>query len=248
MTRLRLRWWELVPLALPVLISTLFLVGEAVVAGVVLLALVVLVVASRADIVERNVAGGYARVRGQLELAKVAALLAIYSVILGLFIVIQRDDWTSDTPGTVAMWSLAGLAFFLLRELNRAGDSALNWLIGSRFEKDVARSLDTLRDKGWLVSHDLKKDFGGNIDHFVAGPLGAYVIETKSGKGRAADRGQAVSNAVWAKEKFGQRWVTGVLCVGTEPPDEPERYGHVWVVGARDLVPFLARGTGGRVT
>jgi hypothetical protein len=87
----------------------------------------------------------------------------------------------------------------------------------------------------------VKKDRGGNVDHFLSGPNGAFAIETKRGSARAADRNQAIWNAVWAKEKFGQRWVTAILCVGSDPPPEPVRQGHVWVTGPRDLVEFLRR-------
>jgi hypothetical protein len=76
-------------------------------------------------------------------------------------------------------------------------------------------------------------------DHFVSGPYGAYAIETKHGRNRAADRNQAIANAVWAKEKFGLRWVNAVLCVGTDPPSEPIKQGHAWVIGSRQLVEFL---------
>jgi hypothetical protein len=127
----------------------------------------------------------------------------------------------------------------LIRDARRIGDDAINWLLGGDMEVAVARKLDVLRDEGWLITHDVKKDFAGNVDHFVSGPTGAFAIETKRGQGRASDRNQAVANAVWAKEKFGQRWVTAVLCVGTDPPPRPEKRGHVWIVGLPDLVPFL---------
>jgi hypothetical protein len=109
-------------------------------------------------------------------------------------------------------------------------------------EREVAHKLDVLREQGSSVAHDLKKDFGGNVDHFVTGPTGAFAIETKSGKNRAAARNQAISNAVWAKEKFGHRWVTAVLCVGTEPPPQPHKHGHVWVTGTDDLAQLLRHG------
>jgi len=106
-------------------------------------------------------------------------------------------------------------------------------------EREVARRLDALREDGWLVTHDVQKDRGGNLDHFVCGPGGAYTIETKSGSNRAAARNQAIGNAVWAKEKFGQRWVSAILCVGTDPLERPLKQGHAWIVGLDDLVPLL---------
>jgi hypothetical protein len=51
-------------------------------------------------------------------------------------------------------------------------------------------------------NHDVPRPGRGNVDHFVAGWSSAFVIETKSGKRRGADRGQAISNAIWAKAEL----------------------------------------------
>ena len=161
----------------------------------------------------------------------------------------RTEHWTRDRHGTVAFWALVGLSIFLAREIYRVGEDAGRWLRGSDMEREVARVLDSLRTDGWLITHDIKKDRSGNIDHFVTGPSGAFAIETKSGRERAADRNQAIWNAVWAKEKFGQRWVTAILCVGTDPPRTPEQRGYAWVLGPKDLVEFLrdqAAPAGGR--
>jgi hypothetical protein len=170
------------------------------------------------------------------------ALAAIYLLIVVVFFVMWREHWTRDRHGTVAVYALAGLAFFLVRDCLRLIKDADNWWLGSEMEREVARHLDELRAEGWSVVHDLPRDRGGNIDHFLTGPYGAFAIETKRGRDRAGSRGQAVSNAVWAKEKFGERWVTAILCVGTDPPPLPAKQGYVWVVGVTDLVPLLRRG------
>lgn len=242
MRHFRLRWWELLLLAAPLGAALLFLLGGLLVQAAVLFALIVFVIASRAQIVERNVAGGYATVRAVLLSLKWLALFAIYIVIVGLFWVIKRDDWTSDTRGATAMWALAGLAFFVCREILVLGRESDRWLRGGDMERKTAVELDKLRETGWVVSHDLLRDDDrGNIDHFVVGPTGAFAIETKSGKSSASGRGQAVSGAVWAKEKFGQRWVTAILCVDTDPPAKPEKHGWVWVLGLADLAEFMRR-------
>jgi hypothetical protein len=84
--------------------------------------------------------------------------------------------------------------------MDRRGDEAINWLKGTRAEEEVGTRLDQLKAEGWEVLHNLKKDFGGNIDHLVRGKRGAYAIETKSGRFRHRDVPQAVGNAVWVKE------------------------------------------------
>src|SRR5918912_784587 len=103
----------------------------------------------------------------------------------------------------------------------------------------VGQELEPLREQGWFVTHNLKMDWGGNLDHLVIGPAGAYAIETKSGRFRRADAAQAVRGAIWAKQKFGQPWVTAVLCVGTDPPERPEQRGDTWVLSPALLPPWL---------
>lgn len=235
----QLRWWEGVLLCIPAAFVVLFLLGGEIAAGLVLLALTVLLVAWRAQIAERNVAGGYARVRALLLLGQWASLLTIYIVCLDLAWVMYRHHWTRDHHGRVAFWLLIGFGFFLARETMRIGERSGDWWQGSGAEREVARRLDVLRDDGWLVIHDLPREPGGNVDHYVAGPNGAFAIETKLGRNRTAARNQAISNAVWAKSKFGARWVTAVLCVATEPPPQPVKQGYAWVVGPKDLIEFV---------
>jgi hypothetical protein len=225
------------------LLALLFLIGGERVAGIVLLALLTFAAASRTRIVERNIAGYHARTTSLLLAARYVALLAIYMVIVGLLFVMSRDHWTDDTRGLVAVYASAGLAFYLARDIWRYGKESLNWLIGSEAEEGVAAVVDPLRDEGWTVTHNLVRERGGNLDHLAVYEKTAFAIETKSGKYRATDRGQAISNAVWAKEQFGLRWVTAVLCVASDPPESPreERHGNstVWVVGVAGLTGWL---------
>jgi hypothetical protein len=81
-----------------------------------------------------------------------------------------------------------------------------------------ARVSEELDQPPWMVIHNVPRPGRGNVDHFVAGPSAAFVIETKSGKLRGADRGQAISNAIWAKQNFGQRYVTAVVCATNDAP------------------------------
>jgi hypothetical protein len=242
MRALRIRWWEGALLVVPGALALLFFIAGAPIAGFVLTAVVTAVFASRAKIAERNEAGGYARTRSLLLTLQAAAFGAIYIVIAVGFVVMWREHWTRDRHGTVAFYALAGLSFFLVRDCLRLIAESDSWWLGSETEREVARHLEQLRAEGWTVVHDLPRDGGGNVDHFVTGPRGAFAIETKRGRNRASARAQAVSNAVWAKEKFGERWVTAVLCVDTDPPAQPSKEGYAWVVGRDDLVPLLRRG------
>src|SRR5205823_5464746 len=128
--------------------------------------------------------------------------------------------------------------FMLLAELNRSKDDALNWIQGSRAERAIGAKLAVLKGQGWLVVHGYKKDHGGDIDHILYGPNGAFIIETKSYRYRASDLRQARTNAWWLHERLGlQCWVTGVLCVDEER--EPEKKDNVWVVSHPQLVDWL---------
>jgi hypothetical protein len=244
---LRVRWWEAaltVPLTLLVL---LFLVSRQFVQAIVLTALGALALMWRAEIVERNVAGGYARVRGWVLIVQWTAMAAIYAVIVGVFWFANRNHWTHSRPGVVAVYASAGLAFFLAREMMRRGDEAFDYLAGGDAEVRVANALEPFRERGWDIVHDVKKEWGGNVDHLVLAPNIAFAIETKSGREAARARGQALSSAAWAKQKYGRPWVNAVLCVLTDPPDTPKKVGQAWVTSINDLEPLLRRlaGLGG---
>jgi hypothetical protein len=227
-----------VPFALAAL---LFIVGGRLFSAVVVVAVAVLLLVWRAQIVERNLPGGYARVRARLLAAQWCAMAAIYAVLVGILLVGARDHWTKTRPGLVAVYASAGLAFFLARELYRRGDEALNYLVGSDAEIRVAEVLDQFRERGCDVVHDIKKDRGGNVDHLVLAPSVAFAIETKSGRDSSRARSQALSNAAWAKEKYGRRWVNAVVRVLTDPPANPTKVGKAWVTSIDDLESLLGR-------
>jgi hypothetical protein len=126
---LHVQWWE-AALAVPLfLVVVLFLVAGDFAAAVVLVAVATLILLWRAEIVERNVAGGYARVRGWVLMTQWLAMAAIYAVIVGVFWVAKRDHWSHTTPGVVAVYASAGLAFFLVREMLRRGDKAFDYSV-----------------------------------------------------------------------------------------------------------------------
>jgi hypothetical protein len=241
----RLRWWETIALVPPLLATALFYVAGHWIGGTVLVSVTAFFAASRLHVVERNVAGFHARTRGTIVLLRAAALFAVYVVLVYGWWVMQREHWTRDRQGLVAFYATAGLAVFLLREIRQLGNESERWLKGSETEEAAAARLDPLRAEGWVIVHNvLRDDGGGNVDHFASSPTGiAFAIETKSGRPRVVDRGQAISNAIWAKEKFGARFVNAVVCAATEPPDKPTNMKHgnatVWIVGPDQLGEWL---------
>lgn len=55
---------------------------------------------------------------------------------------LSRTNWSRDTLETIATFALAGLAIYLTRDMAGHADKAVDYLIGSRFEQQVARELE----------------------------------------------------------------------------------------------------------
>lgn len=236
---LELYWWEFA-LALPFLaLIVIFVLAGAYVSALVLICVTALLAAWRIQIVERNIAGGYARARGWVMVAQWTAMAVLYVVINVILFVANFEHWTHTRSGLVAVYASAGLAFMLAREMMRRGDEALDHLFGGEAEVKVGAALDRLRDAhGWNVIHDVKRDFG-NVDHLVLAPRAAFAIETKSGRETARARHQALGNAAWAKKTYGRPWVNAVVCVGKDAPPSPKHVRHAWVTGLEDLPRLL---------
>jgi hypothetical protein len=235
-----LRLWEVVVAVIVLALAALFFAGDDPAGGVALLILAVIGAASRARIVERPVAGSYSRARGIIGLVITSTLLTAYGVVVVLFVIAATNHWMRSNRGRVAVYALTGLQVLLYLEMRRRGDEAVDYLIGGRTERHVGAELDKLKNDGWQVVHNLKKDYGGNVDHLVWGARGAYAIETKTGRYSRSAVSQAARNAAWAKEKFGARWVTPVLCVSSEPPQRPEERNGVWVLSLEQLHQWLS--------
>lgn len=137
MNAFRLRWWETVLLVPFVLLCVLFVLAGHLVALVVLAATLAVAVTSRARILEQNRAGGYARTRGWLDYIRACALFAIYGTIVYFLFLARREHWSNDTRGTVAVWAMAGLAFYLVRDVLRSGEGASRWFLGSDMEREA---------------------------------------------------------------------------------------------------------------
>ena len=233
-----MRWrpWELAISFASLVLSLLFAAAGAVEVAVAVGCAALIWLVTRTRIIDDpHRPGLHTRRRGQLGLVRLGLTLCIYAAV-GVAAFSLRGE-PQNRPVTIAVFALAGLAFLLVRELQSAGDDALNWLIGSRAERHVGAQLEMLRDQGWLVLHGYKRDARRDVDHIVCGPTGAYAIETKSGRFRKRDTHQASGNAAWLKEFLGVRWATGVLCVAEELP--PRKDGKAWVMGPSHLVPWL---------
>jgi hypothetical protein len=236
-----LKRWEIAIGVLGIGFAAVFLFSNVSGLGFALFAATLLWLITRMEILEdHGKPGHYTTLRGRLGVVKLVLLFAIYGAAIYGFLVIRDDLPHNARAALIANFAIAGLCFMLLAELNRSSEDALNWLKGSDAERAIGAKLTALEDRGWLVLHGYKKDGGGDIDHIVCGPNGAYAIETKSYGYRASDLHQTRTNAWWLRQKLGvQCWVTGVLCVAE--PRRPEEKDKVWVVSHADLIEWLER-------
>jgi len=56
------------------------------------------------------------------------------------------------------------------------------WLDGAEGERWTEKRLRPLERDGWVVAHDLEAKFG-NVDHFVVGPAGVFLLDSKNWSG-----------------------------------------------------------------
>ncbi len=231
---------ELALSVLGVAFASIFVFSNVWGLGIALLCADALWLLTRVEIVEKQAGPGrYATLRGRLGVVRVCCVFVIYiAVVYGLFIV-HHDLNGNARVAVVANFALAGFAFLLFGELQRSGNDTVNWLFGARAERKVGLPLNQFADRGWLVLHGYRKDRGGDIDHVLCGPNGAYIIETKSYGFRGRDVRQTALNAWWFRQKLGVPWVTGVLCVDEDRP--PEQRDRIWVVSHSDLIRWLEK-------
>ncbi len=235
-----LKTWEIGVGVLGGLFALLYLSSNVSEIGIALICADLVWLLTRVEIQNKpGPAGRYATLRGRLGLIKLVLLIGVEAAVIYGSFVIRWDHETKLRVGAIASFALAGLAFLLLGEIKRSGDEAVNWLIGARAERRVGADLDRLVERGWFVLHGYNREWGGDIDHFVSGRQGAYMIDTTSSTFRRSDLRRAAWNAAWLKEQLGVSWVTGVLCVNEERPTTLE--GKIWVVDYHALLPWLEK-------
>lgn len=134
---------------------------------------------------------------------------------------------------------LCAVGLLVAVEARRQLQLARRFKIGAIAEERVGSRLWALEERGWLVSQDIEKDGGGNVDHLVQSPAVTFVIETKTARCRERDIEQARRHARWATALYGaQREVISVICV-QRSEDRPRLVDGVHVLGAPHLKSFL---------
>jgi hypothetical protein len=102
-----------------------------------------------------------------------AALLVILAGV-------EWVQWWQNSPHhPIPMTGLAIIAVALsVWKIRKWFRKARHMSLGLEGERAVGQQLETLRNQGYEIFHDIPGD-GYNIDHVVIGPGGVFVIETK---------------------------------------------------------------------
>jgi hypothetical protein len=139
--------------------------------------------------------------------------------------------------GVALSLSATWLAVVYRDEIFRRGDRAGDYVIGLSSERVVRQELAPLTGR-YFVRHDVSLSIGGNIDHVVCGPSGAFAIETKTRRYLKHDLPLARRRALWLSKRLDGHWVTPVICL-VNSKRRPCQHDRVWVVSVGDLREWL---------
>jgi hypothetical protein len=117
-------------------------------------------------------------------------------------------------------------------------ESGVRWGKGGNAEVAVGTALDSLRQEGYVVMHDLDRVVPGNVDHLVSGPSGVFMIETKFRRYENSDLPKARRVAKTVADDLGIRWVQPVICCAKRSYGPIADKG-VAVVGLQQLLPYV---------
>jgi hypothetical protein len=129
------------------------------------------------------------------------------------------------------------VAFVFRAEIFQGGDRAGRYVTGLRSERQVQDQLAPLAGR-YFVAYDLRVPRGGNIDHVVCGPTGAFAIETKTNRYLDKDLATARKRAKWLSAELDGHWVTPVICL-VNREQKPYGRNRVWIMDRRELRPWL---------
>lgn len=171
-----------------------------------------------------------------LAVTPLCGLVAASLVAVGL----SRNGYA--VLGAIVSLGASWVALVYREDIFRSGDTAKHHVTGLRSERVVQRELDQLGSR-CFVKHDISVPFGGNIDHIVCGPSGAFAIETKTSGYRERDLPIARRRAKWLSTQLGDHWVTPVICL-VNRDRAPYEHDRVWVMDLGELREWLERRRG----
>jgi hypothetical protein len=129
------------------------------------------------------------------------------------------------------------VAFVFRAEIFQGGDRAGHYVTGLRSERRVQDALAPLAGR-CFVAYDVPLPRGGNIDHVVCGPTGAFAIETKTNRYLERDLATTRKRAKWLSTKLDGHWVTPVICL-VNREQKPYQRDLVWIMDRRELRAWL---------
>jgi hypothetical protein len=109
-----------------------------------------------------------------------------------------------------------------------------------RAEERIRAELDPLRERGFVVVHGVERDGEGTTDHFVSGPTGLFLINTRHRHYRDEHLRETWRRA---EELFRElhTWVTPVICLAASSWGKPMREERVWVVRGGQIGDWISR-------
>ena len=167
----------------------------------------------------------------------VVAIAPVAGLVLASGVAVALTAGGFAALGAALSLGAAWLAVVYRDEIFRRSERAGNYVTGLRSERAVQEELTPLEARHF-VRHDVSLPLGGNIDHVVCGPRGAFAIETKTRRYRKTDLPIACRRAKWLSTRLNNHWVTPVICL-LNREFEPFQQGRVWVVSASDLREWL---------
>jgi hypothetical protein len=166
-----------------------------------------------------------------LALAPLAGLAAASVVALAL------SESGYAVIGATLSLGASWVAIVYRREIFHRSDRAKDYVTGLGSERIVREQLARLANR-CFVKHDIGLPSGGNIDHVVCGPTGAFAIETKTNGYPSRALSVARRRAKWLSTKLDDHWVTPVICL-VNREQAPFEHDRVWVMGLAELLPWL---------
>jgi nuclease-like protein len=167
----------------------------------------------------------------------VIALVPVCGLVLASGIAVALTVGGFAALGAAVSLVASWLAFVYRDEIFRRGDRAGDYVIGLSSERVVREELAPLEGRHF-VKHDLSLSVGGNIDHVVCGPNGAFAIETKTRRYLKSHLPLARRRALLLSRRLDGHWVTPVICL-VHSDRAPFQHDRVWVVSAADLGEWL---------
>ena len=170
------------------------------------------------------------------------ALAFAFIAVDALVIMAVLSHWLERSTGVVAVLALAAIVLLLYRDDVAEAIATGNQKLGLAVDDtESLYTLDTLRDEGWTVDHDVANARGALIGTLVNGPSGAYIVQVRNRAYRLEHLRRARRDAAGLHGGVGG-WVTPVLVLALRD-DEPHRRNGVWIMGAEHLADWLRRRT-----